>query len=97
MTNKENNMDPYDDSDLQAKFKARFDESVNSARAIIYEPGTQEMVQDTKTFYQQNQTAILTVVACVVAYKIEKRMVNKVVAKHIAELKNWTLLGDQPV
>lgn len=48
-------------------------------------PEAQNVVTDYKNFYERNKPAIILGVATIVLYKVEKRMVKKVVTKALRQ------------
>lgn len=58
-----------------------FEDLRNKAQESLKNPTPE--VDQAKSFYERNKPLILTVVGTVVLYKIEKRMVKKVVAKAV--------------
>lgn len=56
-------------------------ENTNPIEGILEDERVQQGIQTTRSFYERNRPAILLVATTVVLYKIEKRMVKKVVTK----------------
>lgn len=78
------------------------DQLKKKAEEILNEtpPEVQQAVQKSKSFYQENKPLVGMLILCVVVYKIEKRMVRKVVTQVFqSEMENgsFQVMLDQPV
>lgn len=65
--------------DMREQAEKKYNEFVSE------NPELGQNVQKAQNFYERNKPAILTAVGCVVLYKLEKRMVRKVVTKALRE------------